>query len=197
MIIGMKLYLGLDPPVDVDVLHYPIIRTLPLEISQKQWQAFPLFTHIIFTSKTAVKILSSYTLLGKKFLAIGSKTAAQIEQVGYGVSGVAVPETQEGMIELLRTQDLAGSYVLYPRSNLARDLVSNFLREQNVLHEIWDLYTTVFQKPLPVPDFDLIEEIIFTSPTTVRAFIAAFGKIPSGKKLTCIGPVTEAELQLK
>jgi uroporphyrinogen-III synthase len=188
----MRLYLGLDPPDGV--VHYPVIRIEPLEISHDQWKQFPHFTHILFTSKTTVKILSPRISHGKKLLAVGTKTAAAISKAGYAVAGVARVETQEGMIELLRAQELEKSYVLYPRSSLARTLLQSFLCEQGIRHEMWDLYTTLFQKPLPVPDFNLIDEIIFTSPSTVRGFIAAFGTIPSGKKLTCLGPVTEAEL---
>ncbi len=191
-----KLYLGIDLPADLQALHYPVIRTVPLEIAPHLWDNFPNFTHVIFTSKNGVKIFlqSGRSLHQKQLLAIGQKTAAQLLQVGLRPLGIAETETQEGMIELLRTLDLKGAYILYPRSALARKPLENFLIEQQIRYQVWDLYTTVFQKPLPVPDLNLIDEIIFTSPSTVRAFIAAFGQIPPDKKLTCIGPVTEAEL---
>jgi uroporphyrinogen-III synthase len=185
----VKLYLGLDAPCEDGVVHYPVIRIEPLEISQEKWDRFPLFTHILFTSKTTVKLLAGRQLSGKTVLAIGQKTARLLPG-----ALVAKNETQEGMVELLSSLNLQKSFVLYPRSNLARDLLKKYLEEQEICHEVWDLYTTVFQKPLPEPDFSLIDEIVFTSPSTVRAFIAAFGQIPKGKKLSCIGPVTRAEL---
>jgi uroporphyrinogen-III synthase len=186
----VKLYLGLDAPREDGVVHYPVIRIKPLEISQEKWDRFPLFTHILFTSKTTVKLLAGRQLSGKTLLAIGQKTARLLPG-----ALVAKNETQEGMVELLSSLNLQKSFILYPRSNLARDVLKKYLEEQEICHEVWDLYTTVFQKPLPEPDFSLIDEIVFTSPSTVRAFIAAFGQIPQGKKLSCIGPVTSAELK--
>lgn len=185
----MKLYLGLDAPKEKGVIHYPVIRIQPLEIAEEKWERWPRFTHLLFTSKTTVKLLAGRSLEGKTVLAIGQKTASLLPG-----ALVAKTETQEGMVELLCGLGLKESFVLYPRSNLARDLIKKYLEENGICHEVWDLYTTVFQKPLPVPDFNLIDEIIFTSPSTVRAFVEAFGEIPQGKKLSCIGPVTEGEL---
>jgi len=66
---------------------------------------------------------------------------------------------------------------------------------RGVRHQVCDLYQTVFQKPGPLPDLSKVDEIIFTSPSTIKGFIAAFGAIPTNKKLTCMGPITEEELK--
>ena len=194
----MTLYLGTDPTnfqYIPGLIHYPVIKTIPLPISDFIRQEFPRFTHVLFTSKNAVEIfLQTFSLEEKKVIAIGQSTAAKLQEKGWNVDAIAQPETQEGIIELLSSLNLNSAYLFYPRSSLARDHLQNYLNEQKISHQICDLYETVFQKPTPVPDLSTIREIIFTSPSTVKAFIAAFGQIPQGKKLTCIGPITEQAL---
>lgn len=198
----MKLYLGTDPenyPKE-DLIHYPIIKTVPLKIPAHIWEDFAEYTLIILTSKNAVQIflaqLSDKSLLkNKQLVAIGKSTAAKLTQAGYAPHLISQDESQEGMIELLKTQDLHEAYLFYPRSSLARKKLENYLVNRGVRHQICDLYETVFQKPEPVPDLSQVDEIIFTSPSTVKGFIAAFGSIPTNKRLTCIGPITAEELK--
>jgi uroporphyrinogen-III synthase len=140
--------------------------------------------------------LSDKSLLrNKQLVAIGKSTAAKLTQAGYAPHLICQDESQEGMIELLKTQDLHNAYLFYPRSLLARKKLERYLVNRGVRHQTCDLYETVFQKPVPVPDLTQVDEIIFTSPSTVKGFMAAFGAIPSNKKLTCIGPITEEELK--
>jgi uroporphyrinogen-III synthase len=198
----MKLYLGTDPENCElkDLIHYPIIKTIPLEIPSHLWEDFAEYTHILLTSKNAVAIFLSQlkdkeALQDKKIIAIGKSTAAKLTGEGFAPHLIAEDESQEGMIELLKTLDLHDAYIFYPRSSLARKKLEHYMVGIGVRHQICDLYETVFQKPEPSPDFSKIDEIIFTSPSTVKGFIAAFGAIPSDQKLTCIGPITEEELK--
>jgi hydroxymethylbilane synthase len=198
------LYLGTDPENYLHIeglVHCPLIQTLPLEIPLHLWDDFSDYTHILFTSKNAVAIFlqalkkKSYTLENKQLVAIGKSTAGKLQQEGYTPHLIASQESQEGVIELLRMQDLKDAYIFYPRSSLARKKLEDFLIERGIRHQICDLYETVFQQPEPLPDLNHFGEIIFTSPSTVRSFLAAFGSIPPDKKLTCIGAITKAELK--
>ncbi|HUD01320.1 MAG TPA: uroporphyrinogen-III synthase [Rhabdochlamydiaceae bacterium] len=193
----MKLYLGTDPENTEGLIHYPVIKTVPLEIPSHIREDFPDYTHILFTSKNAVAIfLTQFQRLEKKqIIAIGKSTAAKLTQEGFAPHFIASDESQEGVIELLKAQDLHDAYIFYPRSTLARKKLEKFMVDRGIRHQVCDLYETVFQKPKPFPDFSTIDEIIFTSPSTVKGFIAAFGAISSNKKLTCIGPITEEELK--
>jgi uroporphyrinogen-III synthase len=47
-----------------------------------------------------------------------------------------------------------------------------------------------------VPNLAAFDEIVFTSPSTIEAFLAIFGALPRDKILTPVGPVTEAALRL-
>lgn len=195
------LYLGTDPEnyQHIDgLVHYPIIKTASLEIPSHLLDDFPDYTHILFTSKNAVTIFFQTfqgSLEKKQIVAIGKGTAAKLEKEGHPPHFVATQESQEGVIELLRSQDLNDAYIFYPRSSLARKNLENFMIQRGIRHQICDLYTTVFQKPEPLPDLAQYDEIIFTSPSTVKAFLTAFGSIPQDKKLICIGPITEKELK--
>jgi uroporphyrinogen-III synthase len=57
-----------------------------------------------------------------------------------------------------------------------------------------DLYDPIFQAPLPIPNLDEFDEIVFTSPSTVRAFLAIYGEIPKDKIIAPIGPITKMSL---
>jgi uroporphyrinogen-III synthase len=198
---SLVLYLGTDPTNYQHIpglIHYPIIRIVPLEIPQHIRDDFSDYTHILFTSKNTVSILLHQfkSLEGKQIIAIGKSTAAKFEQARWKPQFIAEQESQEGVIELLKHHDLSDAYLFYPRSSLARKKLEHYLIQRDIRHQVCDLYETVFQQPGPLPDLSLVKEIIFTSPSTVKGFLAAYGSIPLGKKLTCIGEITKDELNV-
>lgn len=191
MKLSRVLYLGTDPShYEKEVVHCPLIETKPLPLPETVLIDWEAFTHIILTSPNAARILASQKpLQSKEILAIGKGTAR-----GLSCSAIAFPETQEGMIELLKKTPLENSYILYPRSSIARPLLAGYLKAAGLRHQICDLYETVYLKPNPIPSLDDFDEIVFTSPSTIKAFAALYGAIPQNKKLTCIGPVTQTVL---
>lgn len=201
----MTLYLGTDPSHHKKklVIHYPIIKLIPRDIPDHILKDIPLYTHCIFTSKNTVSILKdafakkglSLDLLKDKYiLALGKITAARLAQEGLLASAIAQEETQEGVMALLSKIPLDQAYIFLPHSSLSRKNLENFLKDNSIQHQLCDLYDTVVQKLHPLPNFDEIDEIIFTSPSTVKAFFAIFEKLPSGKKLTCVGHITQQAL---
>lgn len=185
----MILYLGLNPPPGV--FHYPVIRTEKLDTPelQRAKELWPSFTHVIFTSQTAVRYWD-LPLDGKTVIAIGEATASALS-----VPSVLAPSaTQEGVIALLESLNLRNAYLFLPHSKRSRPNLEQYLIEKGISHFVLDLYDTVFQKPLPVPDLSLFDEIVFTSPSTVEGFLEIYGKLPLDKKLTSIGPVTEKKI---
>ena len=186
------LYLGTDPSrFGREVIHCPLIETKPLPLPPQVLNAWDQFTHLIVTSPNGAHILKAHDLNGKKILAIGKGTA----QILGNCFAISHPETQEGMIALLQGLDLKDTYILYPRSSIARPLLGNYLLEAGIRHITCDLYETIFLKPDPLPHLTDFDEIVFTSPSTVKAFMAVFGAIPQHLKLTCIGPITEETLK--
>lgn len=188
------LYLGLDPknfPCSGTLVHYPVICTARIESNdlQRALDLWPTFTHVVFTSQTAVKYWEN-DLKGKIVIAIGEATAGSVQK--RGIEPLVAPHaTQEGVIELLRTMDLSQAFLFLPKSSRSRGNLTHFLESNKIPFFGFDLYETCLQKPQPVPDLSEIDEIVFTSPSTVAGFLAIYGKIPVGKKLISIGPITE------
>ncbi len=203
----LPLYLGLDPG-NLPCVHYPVIYTQMLHLEdQKLLQAFgqlESYSHLIFTSQQAVRFFfacveNKKPPLGKVWVSIGEATSKQLECHGV-IPNVAplytaTESTQEGVMVLLEQMAIPQeAYFFYPRSNLARPFLAKYLQQKGWQVEILDLYETKFQKLEPVPDLAEFEEIIFTSPSTVEGFLRIYGKIPSGKRLKAIGPITAAAL---
>jgi len=186
------LYLGLDPTRFVSrghIIHHAVIKTVP--ITQLPAVVHTPFTHVLFTSPTAVKHWFSLTPPRiDTVLAIGPGTATILRS--HGIKPLVAPTaTQEGMIALLETLPLDQARLLWPRSAQARPLLENYLREKQVAHEIVDLYHTVPNRDGKLVDLGEIDEIVFTSPSTVNAFVEMYGAVPEWVKVTAIGPVTE------
>jgi uroporphyrinogen-III synthase len=187
------LYLGLDPSrYPRKVFHYPVIRTVLIERLDVSKVDFA--THFLFTSRSAVKHWFRRFSVKGEVLAIGAATAAALREQGIEAR-VAPSATQEGMIELLETMELAHAYLFWPRSASARSVIEEYLTRRKVPFCALDLYETKEQQLKPVPDLNEFDEIVFTSPTTVEAFLKIFGILPRDKKLTPIGPVTAAVLE--
>lgn len=108
---------------------------------------------------------------------------------------LAPTATQEGVIELLQCLDLSSAYLFWPRSALARPVIADYLTRRGVSFHALDLYDTRPQAPLPLPNLDDFDEIVFTSPSTVKAFLTIFGSLLGGAKtLTPTGPITKEAL---
>jgi len=188
------LYLGLDPP-DTDCIHYPVIRTQKIDDGARALALWDRFSHVIFTSKTAVRYWFEIKPdFDKSAIAIGEATANALLERGVKPL-IASVATQEGVIALLKTLSFKDAYLFLPRSQRARSALTDFLTANKIDHFPLDLYDTVFQKMEPVPDLSEIDEIVFTSPSTVTGFILIYGQIPKDKVLTTIGPITERFLE--
>lgn len=200
------LYLGLDPKRfehKGELFHYPVIRISARPTScphiQKAFQQLPLYTHIIFTSRSAIPIYlhlsktlnPKYEHLHHQIIAVGSSTAQCAKQFNFNVQMIAKTETAEGIIEEIKKICPLKASFFWPHSSLARPILSNFFLSEKITFHECCIYDTIEQKPLPIPNIELFDEIVFTSPSTVHAFLKIFHNLPSHKKLTPIGPITK------
>ena len=204
------VYLGLDPTrYGKAVFHFPLIETIPrpfhLPAIASAFADIPLYTHFIFTSQNGAMFFFDYLekqgfslkdVKEKKVLAIGKATASFIEKKGLPPTQVALKETQEGLIHLLALEDLEEAYLFLPQSSESRGTLSQALTRRGVRHQRFVLYDTQIKTPTEPLDLNDFEEIIFTSPSTVRAFKKNFGSIPRSKKIQAIGPLTELQLKI-
>lgn len=148
---------------------------------------WPQFTHIIFTSQTTVHYWPGPW--DKKLIAIGPATATALQKKGL-VPHLASQATQEGIMSILQP-----GYYFLPHSKRARPDLARFMTERGISFFALELYDTLLQRPEPVPRLADFDEIVFTSPSTVDGFLAIYKTLPPDKKLTAIGPITEAYLK--
>lgn len=193
------LYLGTDPfryQHTGELVHYPVIRTvLRTSMNDNLQRDVAKCTHWIFTSPNAVRHWFSLGISGcfEKSFAVGPSTAQALFQRGIQAM-IAPVATQEGVIEMLETMDLEGALIGWPRSAKARTVLDDYLSRRGVSFLRFDLYEPVMQRLEPVPDLAAFDEIVFTSSSTVDAFLEIFGRIPWEKKIVPIGPITADRL---
>lgn len=204
------LYLGEDFPLcsfqDRQLIHFPLIETQLRSLGDPRlaflidnWEKF---THLLLTSKSGVKHLAallrkhriSPSEMGeKKLLAVGKATREALSAFGKDIK-VAKTEWAEGLLPLIDEECGEESYPLWVHSSSARPLIADHLKNWKKAFSC-PLYDTFFK---PEMDFshllDEVQEIIFSSPTTVKAFFQR--GLPLSKKLlmTPIGPITKGVL---
>lgn len=206
------LYTGLDPShyndSDATIIHLPLIQIVPRSSTDPFIQAalhkFSSYTHIIITSKSSVSILKEYLPLfnytlqdwkKKLTLSVGKVTTSHLETIGIVPQIIAQEETAEGITTELAKLNLKDALFFWPRSSQARPVLEQFFNKNQLRLVKCDLYDTIPTLLQEKPDLDQFDEIVFTSPSTVKAFLAIFDKLPSNKILTPIGPITEAYLK--
>lgn len=185
------LYLGLDPSrfiTDGIVTHYPVIKIVPRDLPALD---FTLFDTIIFTSRSSVKILAPHLKCPATMIAVGKATAALLKEFGFSCL-LPENETAEGVVDILKSINIKNA--LYLHSSRARDVIGRYLKINNITCVQAPLYDTVIQQTVPIPSLDLFDEIVFTSPSTVDAFLEIFKQLPQNKILTPIGPITKRQL---
>jgi len=204
------LYLGLDPihyRANGEITHWPIIQIIPRPISDPDiidaLHRFESYSHVIITSKSTVPILREYLyqqsidlqIWSKKTtLAVGQVTAKHLQACGILAAKVAKEETAEGMIEVLKQMPLEQANVFWPHSAQARPIIKEFLIANGIRHTAAIIYDSRAHVPGKLPLLETFDEIVFTSPSTVEAFLQIFGAFPSHVKLVAIGPVTAHSL---
>lgn len=187
------LYLGLDPArfkCAGELIHYPVIKIVPRPFTLPDLNQV---THLLFTSRSAVKIfLEGAEILEQHIvIAVGEETAEVLPRADH----IACDETAEGVVDILERLDLRGASVLWPHAAKARKVISDYLRDKQVEFQSVVIYDTHAQQPGPMPALDDFTEIVFTSPSTVEAFLQIYDELPHHIRLTPIGPITAAYLK--
>ena len=207
------LYLGLDPTHyqgDGEVTHWPIIQIIPRPLSdpllQKALKRFAEYTHVIVTSKSTVAILKEYLpqagiplaiWAAKSTLAVGKVTAQHLQACGIPPARVAGEETAEGIIHEIRQLNLKNPHFFWPHSSKARPVIEEFLAAHAIPHTSCILYDPEVHIPGKPPELSVYDEIIFTSPSTIDAFLELFERFPAHANCVPIGPVTARYLELR
>ncbi|MGH7929707.1 MAG: uroporphyrinogen-III synthase, partial [Candidatus Binatia bacterium] len=151
---------------------------------------------LIFTSANGVDIFfdrmahfngNAHPLGGIQCAAIGPETAKRLEAAG--VKNCVVPATfkAEGILDMLRPEDMTSKRVLIPRAAKAREVLPETLRHWGAKVNVVETYRTAVPKTDPHKLKEklrrrAIDMVTFTSSSTVTNFAALFG----GQQLAAI-----------
>ena len=212
------LYFGLDPlryqkHSPYQIVHCPLINTLPRPFEEPSLQeAFACFdrvSHLLLTSRSAVFLWNQYLIQGacpvevwqkKKVLAIGRATEEALQGLPspWTCSASYKPqkETSEGICALLPLLSPQPSLLLWPHSALSRSTILESLHRLKIPYLAPILYDTVFEQPARLPPLEEFQVLIFSSPSTIDAFLQLYGSFPNHALLETIGPTTHQYLSL-
>jgi uroporphyrinogen III methyltransferase/synthase len=184
------------------IVHRPMIKCVPLKSNSKLNDALKrleTFNWLIFTSANAVRFFferlhlsgaDARALSPMKIAVIGKTTAKQL--LGFGIAADVVPDTESstGLLEKFGTFDMKNQNVLLPQAKVSSKELPEGLTRLGAKVETVPVYQTVEMVPEDV-DFEHIDKILFTSGSTVRAFVKKFGKVPPHIKACCLGLPTQ------
>lgn len=190
------LYTGIKNP-DPTYIHTPLIEIHPVrdnKLLKQVADGIALFDYVLFTSRFTVKYFAP--LISNKVrcvVSIGNTTTEALKKAGFTDIKQVKEDNSYGVIAWFENQNRGN--VLIPRSNLALDIIPDGLRQLGFEVTTVVAYENRMPKDAERIDIDEIDEIIFTSPSTIDNFIKLYGSIPTDKKLMTRGPITDKHLQ--
>lgn len=188
-----------------NIVHRQIIQCVELEdysqVDTVLGQKLDTFDWIVFTSANGVKYFSqrlyaagkdARALGSAKVATIGKTTAERLNEFGILADIIPKNESSAGLLEEFGKLDIKNKKVLLPQSEIASEELPVGLVGMRAVVEKMPVYKTIEIEPSPV-DFDYIDQILFTSGSTVRVFVKRFGKCPPNIKPYCLGIPTLTE----
>lgn len=185
--------------------HLPLIRIEPLEDYGEfdgYLKSLGKFEWIVFSSRYGAEYFfkrlkcagfDSRILNNIKIAAIGASTKNRLLDFGIIADLVPEKESAKGLLERFKTEALKGREIFLPRSNLADKGLSSGLTRFGARVTSAVAYRNVIPEDLPDLDLNFFDEIMFTSPSTVRNFKKRYKRLPENVRIRCIGDVTLRE----
>lgn len=181
-----------------ETIHAPIIQLKSLPIAQHILDDLSEYSHIVLTSPNAVHLFFQHIApkdcVCKKIFSVGQTTSLAIESLGLSTPKTASYENQEGIVSMLRLENLRDAYFLLPRALKTRSAIDYFFKLNQIRYKVCTLYKTVVNPDFMLPDLHQFDEIVFTSPSTVQAFLAFRPLLPKKIVLTSKGEITRAAM---
>lgn len=184
-----------------NIVHRRIIDCVPIDDYSKVdslLEKIGIFDWVVFTSVNGAKYLfkrlyaigkDARALANTKIAAIGITTAQRLREFGIAVDLVPKNESSAGLLEEFNKINLKNKKILLPRAKISSNELPDGLLDMQAAIEKVTVYKTVELDPGPV-DFNYIDKVLFTSGSTVRAFLKQFGSVPAGIKVYCLGNPT-------
>ncbi|MFC1781233.1 uroporphyrinogen-III C-methyltransferase [Planctomycetota bacterium] len=184
------------------IVHRPIVKCVHLEDYSEMdgiIKRLEKFDWLVFTSANAARFFfgrlhlngsDARSLFPAKVAAIGKTTAHLL--TGFGIIADLIPkeESSAGLLQKFSKLEMNDKRVLLPQAKVvSRELSEGLVKLGAKVEEI-PVYMTI-EIDMADIDFDHIDSILFTSGSTVRAFVKKFGQIPSNIKFWCMGKPTQ------
>jgi uroporphyrinogen III methyltransferase/synthase len=187
-----------------NVVHRPLIDCVPLEDYahvDSTLRRLNTFGWIVFTSANGIRFffqrlhaigLDARALASAEFAVIGKTSAERLADCGIVADMCPATESSAGLLKEFGSIDLKNKKILLPQSEIASEELPDGLARMGALVEKLPIYKTVEVDTGEI-DFDHIDQILFTSGSTIRAFVRRFGSVPSHIKAYCLGLPSLAE----
>lgn len=183
------------------IIHRPLIKLVPIDdytAADAVLNNLAPYDWIVFTSTNGVKFFferlnaighDARALHSTKVAAIGSTTAQMLR--GFGLLADMQPklESSLALLEEFDKVGIKGKRVLLVKPEVGSPVLFEKLTAAGADVEVVVVYKNIDIEPEPV-DFDFIDQILFTSASTVRAFLKQYGSVPAGVKVYCLGQPT-------
>ena len=183
------------------IIHRPLIKSVPLDDyaqADKVLKQLNTFDWIVFTSTNGVEFffqrlnavgLDTRSIGTAKIAAIGKTTAEKLKTFGVLVDMQPSLESSAGLLEEFKKVSAKGKRILIVRPKAGSSMLLDDLAAADAAIEAVVVYRNVDIEPEET-DFDFIDKILFTSSSTVRAFLKLYGSVPDGVKVYCLGQPT-------
>jgi uroporphyrinogen III methyltransferase/synthase len=186
--------------------HTPLIRIEKMRknpLLEQALKAIRTFDWLIFTSRYGVRAFFELcrrqqwdirTLSGLRIASIGRTTSSELARHGIYPDLQPLNESAEGLAQAFAAQVKTPQQVLLPRSDRGLNGLPDALTAQGHIVASIPVYRNRPCDASPV-DLSRFEQIIFTSPSGVDAFIRLYGALPEGVLLTAKGKTTGNKLK--
>ncbi|MFA4887956.1 MAG: SAM-dependent methyltransferase [Candidatus Omnitrophota bacterium] len=137
----------------------------------------------------------SRALGGIKIAAVGNSTENRLLDFAIKADLVPKEESSEGLIEKFKKINLKNKKIFLPRSDISDKGLEKELITLGAKVTSSFAYRNVMPGDLPDLDLNNFDEIIFTSPSTVRNFKKRYIRVPGKVKIRSIGDVTLRQIK--
>lgn len=187
---------------------YPLVEIAPLDFELPDIPSYDMF---IFSSQNAVPLffekalkagLDSRIFAGSRIVCIGPKTRKALVSYGINADVTAEDFRAEGIMEMLKDQDLQGARICLPRAQGARAYLREALEERGAVVDEIFVYKTTLPADANIDDFssalEEVQSVVFTSPSGFRHALMLLDDTTArlnDKQLIAIGPVTSRAME--
>ncbi len=186
------------------IVHRPLIKSVPLDDytqADRVLKRLNAFDWIVFTSTNGVNFffqrlnaisLDTRAVGPTKVSAIGKTTAEKLKTFGVLADMQPKLESSIGLLEEFQKVSVKDKRILLVRPKVGSSMLLDGLADVGAIVETVVAYRNVDMEPEET-DFSFIDQILFTSGSTIRAFLKRYGSVPAGIKVYCLGQPTLTE----